>query len=382
MAALAASASRIGLVELAVLCAMALGWAWVGGGSVRAALGWVLALLAVYVAMALALPEWLQLGEGIAGRSMVDRLQHAESTCGSRLILWSNVLDLIREKPWAGWGWGELAYAHYIHLYDGPRFCHILDNAHNLPLHLAVELGVPVALLVCSAIAYLVWRGRPWAETDPTRQLAWGVLLAMGLHSLVEYPLWYGPFQMATVLCIWMLWGSGAHPTGVSSYANRSGLRIVAAPIRWTVAALMLAGVAYAGWDYHRISQIYLPHEERSAWYRDDAMGHAKRSWLFDGAVRFAEVTTRPATRENAPWMLMESLRALHFSPEPRVITKVVESATLLGKEDLAIAHLARFKAAFPAQYQTWSDENRRLAEGADALLRDAASAAAGTAPG
>lgn len=34
-------------------------------------------------------------------------------------------------------------------LFPGERFCVLLDNAHNLPLHLAVELGVPVAALLC-----------------------------------------------------------------------------------------------------------------------------------------------------------------------------------------------------------------------------------------
>ena len=138
----------------------------------------------------------------------------------------------------------------------------------------------------------------------------------------------------------------------------------------------MLAAVAYAGWDYHRISQIYLPAEQRSAWYRDDAMGNAKKSWLFADSVRFAEVTTRPVTRDNAPWMLLESLKALHFSPEPRVITKVIESATVLGREDLAIAHLARFKAAFPDKYRQWSDDNRRMAERVTEFLQGGASAA------
>ena len=138
----------------------------------------------------------------------------------------------------------------------------------------------------------------------------------------------------------------------------------------------MLAAVAYAGWDYHRISQIYLPAEQRSAWYRDDAMGNAQKSWLFADSVRFAEVTTRPVTRDNAPWMLLESLKALHFSPEPRVITKVIESATVLGREDLAIAHLARFKAAFPDKYQQWSDDNRRMAERVTEFLQGGASGA------
>ncbi len=380
MAGLAASASRIGLVELAVLCVVATGWAWVGGRGLRATLAWVLAAAAMYAIAALVLPAWLRWAEGIDGRSMVERLQHGESTCGSRLILWHNVVDLIREKPWTGWGWGDLAYAHYIHLYDGPRFCHILDNAHNLPLHLAVELGVPLAALVCGVVVWLVWRGKPWAEMDPTRQLAWGVLLALGLHSLVEYPLWYGPFQIALVLCIWMLCVNPARSSSAESYeigSSPSALKPSLA-IRLPVAALMLAGVAYAAWDYHRISQIYVPYDERSPRYRDDAMGHAKTSWLFADVVRFAEVTTRPATHENAPWMLLESLKALHFSPEPRVITKVIESAALLGRDDLAVAHLARFKAAFPGKYQQWSQDNRRAAAGAAELQQEANGAASG----
>ena len=385
LAGLAASASRIGLVEMAAVCAAALVWAQRAGQGWRPTLRWVLLLAALYVAAALALPLLLEASEGIAGRNMLDRLQHAESTCGSRLILWSNVLDLIRQKPWAGWGWGELAYAHYITLYDGPRFCHILDNAHNLPLHLAVELGVPVAVLVCGLTAYLVWRGRPWAEQDPTRQLAWGVLLAIGLHSLVEYPLWYGPFQIAVALCFWLLSDKKPYPASAGSYQEQSK-EMADAPAegRWrhAVAALMLAVVAYAGWDYHRISQVYLPYEQRSAWYQGDAMGHAKRSWLFAGAVRFAEVTTRPATRDNAAWMLPEALRALHFSPETRVITKVIESATLLGQDDLAVRHLARFKAAFPAEYQQWVDDNRRMLEGAQQQARDAPAPAASTVSG
>ena len=380
MVALAATASRVGLVELLACGALLLGWAWRGGAIAgRRALAGVGAAVALYVLATLALPLLAQSAEGIAARSMVDRLQHAESTCGSRLILWSNVLDLIRQKPWTGWGWGELAYAHYITLYDGPRFCHILDNAHNLPLHLAVELGVPVAVLVCGLIAYLVWRGRPWAEQDPTRQLAWGVLLAIGLHSLVEYPLWYGPFQIAVALCFWMFWTMRSRPANADSYQERSEEALeapVTARWRYAVAALMLAAVAYAGWDYHRISQIYLPYEQRSAWYQGDAMGHAKRSWLFAGAVRFAEVTTRPATRDNAAWMLPEALQALHFSPETRVITKVIESATLLGQDDLAVRHLARFKAAFPAEYRKWVDDNRRMLEGAQEQARDAAASA------
>ncbi|MBP7530395.1 MAG: O-antigen ligase C-terminal domain-containing protein [Ottowia sp.] len=367
MAALAATASRVGLVALLACGALVAWWALRAGRGQRAVLA-VGGAVALYVLAALALPQLAQWADGVAGRDMLERLRTGESTCGSRLILWRNVLHLISLKPWTGWGWGELDYAHYITLYEGARFCHILDNAHNLPLHLAVELGVPVALAACAALAWLVWRGRPWAEQHPTRQLAWGVLAVIGIHSLVEYPLWYGPFQMAAVVCVWLLW------------ATRDGARD-AAPglraLRYPVAAAMLAAVAYAGWDYHRISQIYLPLEQRAAMYRDDAMGHAQKSWLYADAVRFAEVTTRPAVRDNAAWMLPAALRTLHFSPEPRVAIKVIESATLLGRDDSALAHLARFRAAFAAEHQRWAEDNLRMLQGARELMQPASESAA-----
>ena len=364
MAALAATASRVGLVALLACGALVAWWALRAGRARRAVLA-VGGAVALYVLAALALPWLAQWADGVAGRDMLERLRTGESTCGSRLILWRNVLHLIGLKPWTGWGWGELDYAHYITLYDGARFCHILDNAHNLPLHLAVELGVPVALVACAAVAWLVWRGRPWAEQHPTRQLAWGVLAVIGIHSLVEYPLWYGPFQIAAVICVWLLW---ATRDGAASAAQASGLSV----LRYPIAAAMLAAVAYAGWDYHRISQIYLPLEQRAAMYRDDAMAHARRSWLYAEVVRFAEVTTRPAVRDNADWMLPTALRALHFSPEPRVAIKVIESATLLGQDALALAHLARFRAAFPKEHAKWVEDNAKVLEGAREQLQGA----------
>ena len=112
MAALAATASRVGLVALLGGGALALWWSLRGEGGPRR----MVALLAVagavgaYALAALALPGLAQWADGVAGRDMLERLRTAESTCGSRLILWRNVLYLIGQKPWTGWGWGELDY--------------------------------------------------------------------------------------------------------------------------------------------------------------------------------------------------------------------------------------------------------------------------------
>jgi len=390
MAALAATASRVGLVELLACGALVLWWGCAGrlvaNGDVaagqrgvagrsggRAAAWTVGAALLLYVLAVLALPQlaqWLGVPEG---RDMLARLRDGSSSCGSRLVLWRNVLELIALRPWLGWGWGELDYAHYMTLYPGARFCYILDNAHNLPLHLAVELGLPAALLACALLAALLLRGRPWRAQSPTRQLAWGVLAVIGIHSGVEYPLWYAPFQIAALICVWLLWATRAAAGVPAAQAD-----VTAAPsgpgrsllwLRPALAGTLLATVLYAGWDYHRISQIYLPPAERSAPYRDDSMGQARRSWLYLDLVRFAEVTSQPVTPDNAAWMLSAALKTLHFSPEARVATRVIESAALLGQDELARAHLARLEAAFPRQYREWAQANepiaRRLQAGA-----------------
>jgi hypothetical protein len=333
--------------------------------------------IALYALAAKGLPFLIQSTEGVAGRDLGERLLTAESTCGSRLILWRNVLHLIAQKPWTGWGWGELDYAHYATLYEGARFCHILDNAHNLPLHLAVELGVPVALLFCGLVAWLVWRGKPWAEQQPARQLAWGVLLAIGIHSLVEYPLWYGPFQIATVICIWLLWATRS----AAAPAHEPAATRAAVPVwRWAVAVLMLAAVGYTGWDYHRISQLYMAPDDRDAAYRQDPMRFAEQSKLFADSVRFAKVTSQPATKDNAAWMLPNAMLTLHFSPEPRVVTKVIESASYLGLDDIALVHLQRFRAAFPREHSEWMAGNVRQLEQARSQLAASASTSSGTA--
>ncbi|RZL65296.1 MAG: polymerase [Variovorax sp.] len=306
----------------------------------------LLALIPLYFAAGWLLP---QLTGGAAVEGMLQRLREGAPMGHSRMILWRNVLTLIGERPWTGWGWGELSFAHYITLYPGPRFVEILDNAHNLPLHLAVELGVPAALLICGGFAGLVLAARPWAERDPQRLMVWGVLGVIVLHSLLEYPLWYGPFQLVFGLCLGVLWPGRR----VKSSAPRA-MKAVASAGSAVAAAALLALVGYAAWDYTRVSQLFLARHERLPAYRDDTLARVQDSRLFAGHVRFAELMLTPITAANAPRVHALAERVLHFSPEPRVIEKLIESATLLGRDDEAAAHALRFRIAFPQEYGRW----------------------------
>ncbi len=352
----AASASRTGVVQIVLLCVLFGLWGGCRAFWVRLVL---ITAITAYVAAAIGLPY--AAGFDWATHGLFARLQAGDAPCSSRITLWSNVLHLIGQKPWLGWGWGELDYAHFITLYEGPRFCDILDNAHNLPLHLAVELGVPVALLVCGGFAWWVIRQKPWAERDTDRQMAWAMLAIILLHSMLEYPLWYGPFQIALGLCLVILWQrqednvSTQNELNQESNSAKSHINRALAAMFFIVSTGGLAAVLYASWDYHRVSQIYLQPESRHAAYQNDTLVQAKKSWLFADQALFAELILTPLSPATAKWTHASAGHLLHFSPEPRVIQKLIESAVMLGEDAQAVAYLARFKAAFPKEHAAWA---------------------------
>ncbi|WP_374667305.1 PglL family O-oligosaccharyltransferase [Ramlibacter sp.] len=357
-AASATSLSRTPLPQAALLVVLAL--AWPGARGRR--LVWCGVAIACAVAASYLLPALLETATGGGARRVWTRLSNEEG-CSGRLVLWRNVLELIGQRPLGGWGWGELDYAHFMHLYAGPRFCDILDNAHNLPLHLAVELGVPAALVLVLVALVWVWRRAPWREADPLRQLAWVWLGLLALHSMVEYPLWYGPFQITAGLALgWLALPTGAATASAAPAPQGDAVEAPVAPHRAGLVFALALGVAnvYAAWDYLRVSQIYLLPEQRAEAWRDDTLGHIRRSWLFAGQARFAELTLTALTRDNAAWVHVNAEIALHYSPEPRVIERAIESATWIEAYDEALLHLARYRAAFPADYAAWQQAQKR----------------------
>ena len=353
---LAASSSRTGLFELLLIALLAGLWGWHRQGLPRVVL---LVAVSSYAVAAWLLPWLIHVETGQSG--ILSRFQG--DGCGSRLVLWGNVLELIAQRPWTGWGWGELSYAHAMHLYAGPRFCEILGNAHNLPLHLAAVLGVPLTVLAVSAL--LVWflRQRPWREVDANRQLAWGVLAVLGLHSMLEYPLWYGPFLLAALLSLALLRRKAASAQPEAKEATQLAKAIGATatqktqgiPIAQAVfAVLLLLAVAYAAWDYRRVSQMYLPPPERAANYREHTLEKVRASWLFADLVRFAEFSITPLNRENAAYLYALGQQVLHYSPEARIIEKQIKAAWLLGRTEEADFYAQRYRAAYAQAYARW----------------------------
>lgn len=349
----AASSSRTGFLQWALILAVLLAAALVQKSQRRrpqtqrltraAALSvWATACYAVF---SLLLPRSLLAWRDIEIGSLAERL--ASSGQDSRRVLWDNVLHLIAQKPWSGWGWGELDYAHFITLYPGGRFPQLLDNAHNLPLQLTVELGLPATIAVGLVLAALIWRAKPWHEREAGRLMAWGVLAVIGVHSLLEYPLWYGPFQWTCLFCAMWLWRT-------RSRARAGAVAEALSPVKaWIPAGLAWSALAVMALDYARVSQLYLPAAERWASFRLQPLVSLNKtggSLFFRGEVDFAWLVTTPLTAQNAEEMHTLALSLLHYSPEPRVVERLIASAVLTGRNEVATLYLSRYRAAFSGE--------------------------------
>ena len=398
--AAAATSSRTAFMQLLLLLGLA--WCWRPSAPTPGGMGRGLGLVG-FMLLAYVLAAWLlPLAVG-AESSVFDRMRESPDGCQSRVALYRNVLHLISQKPLTGWGWGELDYAHFMTLYTTPlagvRFCAILDNAHNLPLHWAVELGLPLALVACCGLLWLLLRLRPWREAVPQRQLAWAVLAMIGLHSLLEYPLWYGPFQIAALMCVWVLWafpgqgvgtgkrvgvgvgvgvcvgvdvgearGADARADGVLNGRAEMSWRTAPAQadgsLQWTwrlAAAALALACTVATWNYRAMSQLYFSTEHRAPEYREQTFSKVHGAWFFGGHVDFAELSITPLEPSNAQHLMDLAEKTLHFSPEAKVVETILNAALLLQRADKIAIYAPRYAAAFPEDYARWRQTHADL---------------------
>jgi len=69
----------------------------------------------------------------------------------------------------------------------------IFEHAHNLFLHLLTEMGIGAFLIVLACLAIWVYKFK-WRELNPETWWLISLLAILGIHSMLEYPLWYAYF--------------------------------------------------------------------------------------------------------------------------------------------------------------------------------------------
>ena len=115
---------------------------------------------------------------------------------GVRLFLWREAMLMFMQSPWLGVGFGQFAWQHFQLLPElQPKGIHgLYNNVHNLVFQLAAETGI--AGLLSLFLPLGVWSlGMRRSMLDAVHWWGCAVLGVLGIHSLLEYPLWYTYFM-------------------------------------------------------------------------------------------------------------------------------------------------------------------------------------------
>jgi O-antigen ligase len=249
---------------LFLVCAM---WLWVRRREHEVARRlWPAAILIVLVSIASQLAASLGLFEHFGLLSAAGRLAAHESN-GQRLHDWHVALRAIAAHPWLGVGPGAFYSLTVEAAIAGPQqvFPMLGENAHNLVLQLAAELGLPLAALI--VVLGLVWLVRNLLAA-PTfeRVLALTGLGVVVLHGMVEYPFWYSYL----VIPAGLLWGLG----------EADEARRLVVP-RAAVAALAIIGVLLLAWTLHdwvTIRSARLALDEDDMHWSEPELGESRRA--------------------------------------------------------------------------------------------------------
>lgn len=332
------TASRTGMLAMVLL----LLWGWRDRGLPRTLRWLLIAAPLVYGAWWLGMSWWSHVGEGhaFAGEA---RLHDGSDISSSRFKIWADTLALIRQNPWTGVGWGEFNLAWTLSEFPS-RPVAFFDHTHNVLLQWAVELGVPMALLLAALCTWgvwvLWWPGRE--DTDAVVPAAATMVSMAGLHSLLEYPLWYSYFLLPCAF-VWGLGLAARARVKAVSVVPASARRDESPPTGWVHLVLcgaMVLGALWAAIDYQWAANIYAP--RAGAGPLDERIQHGQKRLWFGYQADYADVTGPEADEPSRPPQAFR--RTLHNLVDARLMIAYARSLAEHGQVDQARYVVQRLK--------------------------------------
>ena len=269
----------------------------------------------------------------------------------SRYAVWANALSMIAANPWLGVGFGEFNFAWTLTPFPN-RPVAFFDHAHNIGLQFAAELGLPLALVVLGLMGYALWRamrhaidaGRApgamystlWRPADAgespaepngvMQRAAFVMVLMVGMHSLLEYPLWYAYFLLPAAfwfgLCV-----ERADASQAALADNAAGN--VTRPFVLASMALVLGGTL-ALYDYTRVVVIFVPPADAGP--LEQRIADGRRSILFAHHADYAAGTVA----EHPGQVMQAFTRAPHFLLDARLMQAWAVALNESGETDKA----------------------------------------------
>ena len=312
-------------------------WAWLQPGTNRKSLIFSATLLLPMLLFV----QWLIENSGTPVSS-AQRLLAQGSYDSVRLTLWRAAFSIFSEHPLLGAGFDSFSREFFEHIAQFPiNGAGIPEHSHNLLTEMLAEFGLAGFGLVLGAGVLWLSALRRHRGDSPVF-LALGVLLVLGIHSGLEYPLWYAHFLAIAVLMLTL--GEGRRWS--LTFAPRYRLALAGIALAGGVVLLNLRGdymQLEAAAQGHSSDGQFIPAETQRMWLLN---AYSKSLWRHYAALQFAARMPIEARDTEARVKVMEE--ALHFSPIRQGAFRYAALLQLNGQHEAASAQLKRAMLAYP----------------------------------
>lgn len=282
-------------------------------------------------------------------------LQSKGLSSAVRLRFWEGGWLMFTSSPLIGVGFKQFAWNYFTLTASDPGLTTeegIIDHAHNIVVQVGAELGVAGLLVLLAGLAWWL-RAQRGERPDPQRWWILAALWVLGLHSMLEYPLWYAYFLgIAAVLL-------GLAETSAKPIGNARSGRVVLA------AAVLLGVMAFSNVyrDYRTLQNIQRPTDDaRTASAVGtllDLQGHS----LFAPFIELALARKMLLNTERLQDKIVLNARVLRYLPTNDIAYRQAILLAMGGDLEGMRAHWDLAAANYPNDRNEAIGFVRRLAE-------------------
>ncbi|HLD08799.1 MAG TPA: Wzy polymerase domain-containing protein, partial [Methylophilaceae bacterium] len=283
----------------------------------------------------------------------MDRMEHAGGNFSDRMNIWHAAWIMFKDAPWFGLGWGEFDWGYFerASLLAVSTVDQRVNHAHNLFMQLLAETGTVGLLLVVMGVA--TWllrvlragyhRDRYSSSHSPLPCfLLFAVLGVLGIHTMLEYPLWYAHFLGIAALLMGL-----ADP---QDFPVGSSLRR---------AIVLISGIGLflatsLAWDYNKIEHWLVSARRFQVvdadlpQFREDMLS-VRRNPLLAPYVDVTLALSAEPSLDHLQDKLTLSTSAMHFEPVADLVFAQAVLLSLAGRQEEAYRLLDMALVAYPA---------------------------------
>ena len=298
----------------------------------------------------------------------VERIFDQATNSSIRFYLWKEAWHMFLQSPLLGIGAGQFAWHHFqlAAVFKNPEIIGIYNNAHNIIFHLLAETGLIGTLPVVGGI--VIWLIGIYKVKRQSLDLALWWLLALAgivsLHSLHEFPLWYG------------------HYLGITAFLLGAGeTHFISIRLPHIGKLIMLLLLVLGTWilvtveqDYRQIESIMPEQNDQNKSLTDTHSTVLKalhQKTLLSPYVDYALSSAMELNQEKLDLKLKVNKRVMKFHPSGPITYKHAVLLALNGEDEAAIIQAEYAALAYPNELGKFANSLKLLEGESDGALKN-----------